>query len=223
MEPSGAMLRMNDDVEFVTATPDAAPAPSGGGAPWSPSELAAKLIDASGHVRFLLKELAGGEPVATSELASRPVAYAQVQRICRSNGKEALVLPGFAGGAKTYQLHPRYRTQVAELVADATQPPPGEKKPPHERVPKTPRLSRRARQGSALDGIADSRGTSLPAAGSVAPVRRIAQGQSGRGLAIPAEIPIEFCKELLGFINATANGARYRIILEDVGYRLEAI
>lgn len=74
---------------------------------------------------------------------------------------------------------------------------------------------------SALDGIADARGTSLAAAGTV-PVRRVSQTQSGRTLAIPPEISIDFCKDLLGFVNATAGGTRYRIILEDDGYRLEA-
>ena len=74
---------------------------------------------------------------------------------------------------------------------------------------------------SALDGIADVRGTSLAAAGAP-PTRRIAQAQSGRTLAIPPEISIDFCKDLLGFVNATAAGTRYRIILEDDGYRLEA-
>jgi hypothetical protein len=74
---------------------------------------------------------------------------------------------------------------------------------------------------SALDGIADVRGTTLAAAGTP-PARRIAQAQSGRTLAIPPEISIDFCKDLLGFVNATAAGTRYRIILEDDGYRLEA-
>ena len=40
---------------------------------------------------------------------------------------------------------------------------------------------------------------------------------------IPAAIEIDFCKELLGFMNGTANGTRYRIILEDAGYKLEAV
>jgi hypothetical protein len=55
-----------------------------------------------------------------------------------------------------------------------------------------------------------------------APARRISQTQSGRSLGIPAEIPIEFCKDLMGFLNATAGGTRFRIVLEDDGYRLEA-
>jgi hypothetical protein len=102
-------------------------------------------------------------------------------------------------------------------VADAQPPPPTEPKPPSERRPRG-----RRQPLSALDGIADTRGSSFQRAPTSAPVRRIAQTQSGRSLGIPPEISIEFCKELLGFVNATSTGTRYRIILEDDGYRLEA-
>lgn len=211
---------MMDEVEFVTTAPAAVEVPSAPGrAAWSPAELASTLVDASSHVRFLLKELSGGGDVPTAELKSRPVAYAQVQRICSSRGKEPLVLATLRGATKCYRLHPNYVASIPELVADASAPPPSVPKPPGERKP---RQSRRALQGSALDGIADSRGSSLPAAGAPPPVRRVTQGAGARSLAIPGEIAIEFCKELLSFVNGTANGTRYRILLEDDGYRLEA-
>ncbi len=210
---------MMDEVEFVTTAPAVVDASvAAGRSKWSPAELAATLVDASTHVRFLLKELVGGGDVATHELKSRPVAYAQVQRICSSRLKEPLVLATLRGVTKCYRLHPDYAATVADLVADASAPPPSVPKPPGERKP---RQMRRAQQGSALDGIADSRGSSLAIAGA-APIRRVTQGQSGRMLTIPAEISIDFCKALLGFVNATANGTRYRIIMEDDGYRLEA-
>lgn len=182
---------------------------------WERDELAAVIESSSAHVRFLLHELAGAERVAAHDLKSHPVSYAQVQRICNSRGKESLVLSRVVDGDKHYWLNPDYRAIVAPLVADVPPPPPSEPKPPRE---KKPRVSRRTKGMSALDGIADVRGT-IPAA---APARRISQTQSGRSLAIPAEIPIDFCKDLMGFLNATGGGTRFRIVLEDDGYRLEA-
>jgi hypothetical protein len=186
--------------------------------PWDREELELALGSASGHIRFLLRELSEAPEVPAKSLLSKPVAYAQVQRVCNSRSKEPLVIATERGGEKFYSLQPAYRSIIAELVGDAVAPPPTEPKPRGER---RTRRGRRTAGMSALDGIADVRGTTLPAAGA-APVRRIAQAQSGRTLAIPPEISIDFCKELLGFVNATANGTRYRIILEDDGYRLEA-
>jgi hypothetical protein len=212
---------MNDGVEFVTSAPEEleteAPA-AAGRTPWRREELEMVLTDASSHVRFLLKELAEGGEVPTSRLKSRPVAYAQVQRICSSRGNEPLVVPSLNGGVKSYSLHPAYREQVARLVAEAVVPPPSIPKDPSERKP---RRARRSPQDSALTGIADVRGSSLSI--PAAPPRRLAQGTLGKSLSIPQEIEIEFCKELLGFMNGTANGTRYRIILEDDGYKLEAV
>jgi hypothetical protein len=183
---------------------------------WTRDELELTLAQASGHIRYLLWELSQSPDVSGRELKSKPVAYAQVQRVCNSRAKEALVLTTERGGERVYSLHPDYRSDVAALVAGATPPPPSEPKPPSER------RARRGRRGagmSALDG--DVRGTTLTAAGAP-PARRIAQTQSGRSLSIPPEIAIDFCKELLGFVNATSGGTRYRIVLEDDGYRLEA-
>ena len=186
--------------------------------PWSKSELEVVLGTASGHIRYLLRELSEADSVAAGQMKSKPVAYAQVQRICNSRGKDALVTSTVAAGTKHYALNPQYRSAVALLVAGTEPPPPTEPKPPSER---RPRGMRRLQGMSALDGIADSRGTSYSAP-APAPNRRIAQGQAGRSLAIPGDVSIEFCKELLGFVNATANGTRFRIVLEDDGYRLEA-
>jgi hypothetical protein len=183
---------------------------------WERDELAQVIETSSGHVRFLLHELASAERVAAHDLKSHPVSYAQVQRICNSRGKESLVLSRVIDGDKQYWLNPDYRAIVAPLVANVPPPPPSEPKPPRE---KKPRMGRRTKGMSALDGIADVRGT-IPAVAP--PVRRISQTQSGRSLAIPAEIPIDFCKDLMGFLNATGGGTRFRIVLEDDGYRLEA-
>ncbi len=212
-----------NDVEFMTGDPDAdsaAPAVSVAGARsrWSDAELEMTLGDSSSHVRFLLRELAEGGEVLASDLKSRPVSYAQVQRICNSRGKEALVVPGYGAGAKCYSLHPSYKATIAKLVADAAAPPPA---PPKDPSLRKPRMPRRAKQGSALDGIATFV-TPVAPPPQAAPLRRLAQGTLGKSLAIPAEIEIAFCKELLSFMNGTANGTRYRIILEDDGYKLEA-
>ena len=195
-------------------TPDAAPARG----KWEREELELALGASSAHIRFLLRELSLAPEVAAGSLQSKPVAYAQVQRVCNSRGKDPLVISTERGGEKLYSLNPAYRSLVTTIVAEATLPPPSEPKPPGMQ---RPRRSRRTVGMSALDGIADTRGTSLAAAGT-APARRISQAQSGRTLSIPPEISIDFCKELLGFVNATAAGTRYRIVLEDDGYRLEA-
>jgi len=185
---------------------------------WERDELKQALTGASGHIRYLLHELSLAPEVSARSLQSKPVAYAQVQRVCNSRGRDPLVLSSERGGEKFYSLNPEYRDEVGAIVAGAEPPPPTEPRPPSARLP---RRGRRTAGMSALDGIADARGTSLAAAGAP-PARRIAQAQSGRSLAIPAEISIDFCKELLGFVNATAAGTRYRIVLEDDGYRLEA-
>jgi hypothetical protein len=208
-----------NDVEFMTGDPGVDHAvPATGRARWSDSELEVTLADASSHVRYLLRELAEGGEVLAGDLKSRPVSYAQVQRICNSRGKEPLVVPGFRDGVKSYSLHPSYKATIAKLVADAAVPPPAVPKDPSLRKPRMPR---RARQGSALDGIATFVAPIAPPP-QAAPARRLSQGTLGKSLAIPAEIEIAFCKELLSFINGTANGTRYRIILEDDGYKLEA-
>jgi hypothetical protein len=186
-------------------------------AKWSRDELDLTLTSASGHIRYLLWELSQAPEVAARDLKSKPVAYAQVQRVCNSRGKEALVVAFERGGDRIYSLHPGVRDDVASLVSGALPPPPSEPKPASERKP------RRNRRGmSALDGIATVGGPAPAAASAPAPARRISQTQSGRTLSIPPEISIDFCKELLGFVNATAGGTRYRIVLEDDGYRLEA-
>ena len=196
------------EVELISST--------GQRARWRNDELVEVVESSSGHVRYLLHELGKAESIASRELKSHPVSYAQVQRICNSRGKESLVLSRSVDGDKHYALNPEYRAVILPLVENVQPPPPSEPKPPRE---KKPRMGRRTKGMSALDGIADVRGSSVAAA---PPARRIAQTQSGRSLSIPAEIPIEFCKELMGFLNSTAGGTRFRIVLEDDGYRLEA-
>jgi hypothetical protein len=118
-------------------------------------------------------------------------------------------------GDKHTRSIPSYRAVILPLV-ERIPPPPSEPKPPRE---KKPRMGRRTKGMSALDGIADVRGSFVSAP---PPARRISQTQSGRTLSIPADIPIEFCKELMGFLNSTGGGTRFRIVLEENGYRLEA-
>jgi hypothetical protein len=197
------------EVELISST--------GQRARWRSDELAEVVESSSGHVRFLLHELGKAESIAARELKSHPVSYAQVQRICNSRGKESLVLSRTVDGDKHYALNPEYRTVILPLVENVEPPPPSEPKPPRE---KKPRMGRRTKGMSALDGIADVRGSFVSA--PPPPARRISQTQSGRTLSIPADIPIEFCKELMGFLNSTGGGTRFRIVLEENGYRLEA-
>ncbi len=180
---------------------------------WRPDELELALEKASSHVRFLLHELALADEVPLREMKSQRVAYAQVQRICNSRGKDALVLSREVEGEKRYRINPEYRPVIGPLVATASPPPPSEPKPPREKAPRAPRQRRMAM--SALDGIADSRPLATPA-------RRISQTSTGRTLPFPEGVTLDFCQELMSFLNATASGPRYRIILEADGYRLEA-
>ena len=182
---------------------------------WSDDELTEAVQSASAHVRFLLKELSQSDHVPARELKSKRVAYAIVQRICNSANKDSLVLADVNGGEKTYHLHPDYRDKVVPLVRDAPVPPPTPVRP---RRPKSNGMGRGRRGMSATDGIADPTG-GLGASGMR--MRRITQNASGRFLAFPEGVSLEFCQDLMGFLNSNAGSIRYRVVLDAEGPRLE--
>ena len=177
---------------------------------WDREELADAVQSSSPHVQYLLHELSRAPRVGASQLKSKRVAYAIVQRICNSAGKDSLVLVEDEDGEKQYFLNPRYRDDIRPLVADAKEPPPSAPKPPRR---KSGGLGRMRRGMSAMDGIADPRGT-------FGSPRRVAQASGGRSIVFPEEVPLAFCQELMGFLNSTGM-TRYRIVLDSEGPRLE--
>jgi hypothetical protein len=180
---------------------------------WDESELADALESASAHVRYLLKELSEKDSVKASELKSKRVAYAIVQRICNSSGKDSLVLVEEQNGEKVYSLNPKYRRAVTPLVAEASEPPPTPAKPKRKKPTGYPSRGRRGM--SATDGIADPSGRSF----AIAP-RQFAQTTGVRSLAFPDGVTLDFCQELISFLNTNPSG-RYRIVLDGAGPRLE--
>ena len=124
---------------------------------WGEDELGDAIQSSSPHVQFLLKELSEAERVAASDLKSKRVSYAIVQRICSSAGKDPLVLVDDENGEKMYRLNPTYRTQVSPLVVDVTPPPPTPAKPrrPRKRgaLPKLPQKLPQSARASRLTDV----------------------------------------------------------------------
>ena len=179
---------------------------------WESDELADAVQGSSPHVQYLLKELSEKDSVRASELKSKRVAYAIVQRICNSAKKDSLVFAEDEDGEKVYSLNPQYREQVTGLVKDATEPPPTPPRPRRKRVGP----GRGRRQMSATDGIADPRGGSFSYSG-----RQIAQQSGTRFIHFPEGVSLEFCQQLMAFLNASSQSTRYRIVLDATGPRLE--
>ena len=184
---------------------------------WKPEELTEALRGASPHVRYLLRELSEVDKEASArELKSKRVAYAIVQRICNSSGRDSLVLSRMdeTTGEKAYRLNPQYSEQVKSLVRDAPVPP--EEPAIRARKKKSPQAEiQRLRRTSisATDGIASS-------SSMVAP-RRLAQGTSAHSLSFPPDVPLEFCQELIRFLNTSSNSTKYRMVLDSQGPKLE--
>ncbi len=181
---------------------------------WGEDELTEALHSASPHVRFLLKELCeADDDVPARELKSKRVAYAIVQRICNSSNKDALVLSKLnpETGEKTYRVNPEYRNAVRPIVSECEEPPPT---PPRPRR-KTFGVGRGRRNMSSLDGIADPHG--------IGRIRQVTQNSNGRSLAFPDGVPLNFCQELIGFLNSTSIATKYRIVLDTTGPRLEVV
>ena len=186
--------------------------PQVGKAPWADDELTEAVQSSSAHVQYLLRELSQAPMVAAAELKSKKVAYAIVQRICNSKNKEPLVIATEdETGDRAYSINPDYRAKIIPLVRDAPEPP---ETPAVAPRPKRARLGFR-RGMSAVDGIADP--TPKPSSA----VRKIAQTSSGRSITFPENTPLEFCQELMNFLNTGASAIRYRIVLDVDGPRLE--
>lgn len=179
---------------------------------WEDDELADAVQSASAHVRYLLRELSENGSVRASDLKSKRVAYAIVQRICNSSSKDSLVIADEEEGEKVYSLNPRYRTKLAPLVKDAPEPPPTPARPRRKKVG----VGRGRRQLSATDGIADPRGGQFSYPG-----RQVTQASGTRFIHFPEGTALEFCQELMAFLNSSSPSTRYRVVLDATGPRLE--
>ena len=199
-----------NEISLFPPTGDPPPV-AGGPDTWTDSELTRAVRAASPHVQYLLRELSEAPFVRASQMKSQRVAYAIAQRICSSARKDPMVLIGEEEGERVYSLNPKYRSVIAPLVAQVEQPPQSEPKP---RKPRGMGLGR-SRRMSATTGIATTGISMTPG-----PVRRIRQASSGRSLTLPADIRIQFCQDLMAFLNSTGS-TRYRIVLDSSGPRLE--
>ena len=176
--------------------------------PWPEDELEDAVESASPHVRFLLRELCEADGPRTSEqLRSRGIAFAITQRLCRARHYEELVKVEERGANKLYAIAPQYREQVKQWVENAKEPPPPEPKPRRRRVQAAPAAQTVSFAGTSTYGTA--------ATMQRAPLQ---QGDE-RSLAIPDELPLEFCTQLIRFMER--GGVSVRLILDGAGRRLE--
>ncbi len=100
---------------------------------WTSQELSLILTKSSPHVRYLLWELFVKDEVPKENLESKPVALAIVQRLCRSKGKDSLVLSQDNGNGAHYMLNPDYLEDFKNLLSRDIAP---EKPKPKPKKPK---------------------------------------------------------------------------------------
>lgn len=117
---------------------------------WTSQELSEVLTKSSPHVRYLLWELFVKKEVPREKLESKPVALAIVQRLCRSKGKDSLVVSGSNGDGKSfYKLNPEYMEDFQNLLSKDMAPEKPKEKPKQAKVKKGPLVSTRLVAGSA--------------------------------------------------------------------------
>ena len=161
---------------------------------WTSQELSEILTKSSPHVRYLLWELFVKKEVPRDKLESKPVALAIVQRLCRSKGKDSLVVSGSNGdGASYYKLNPEYLEDFQNLLSKDMAP----EKPKEAKIKKGPLVSTRL--------------GAMPAASAVVKRTRGA-GKGGHGsdgeeviLPVTEKTDFQFWFDLIRKINARAN------------------
>jgi hypothetical protein len=101
-------------------------------------------------VRYLLWELFVKDEVPKQDLESKPVALAIVQRLCRSKGKDSLVISGENGNGGTYKLNPDYLEDFKNLLSKDLAPEKPKSKP-KTKAPKNGVISTRTGVDPALE------------------------------------------------------------------------
>lgn len=109
---------------------------------WTSQELSDILTRSSPHVRYLLWELFVKDEVPKEQLESKPVALAIVQRLCRSKGKDSLVLSEKRNGDGVfYRLNKEYMEDFENLLSKDIAPEKPKPRPKEEKVKKAPMVS----------------------------------------------------------------------------------
>ena len=108
---------------------------------WTSQELSEVLTRSSPHVRYLLWELFVKSDVPKDNLESKPVALAIVQRLCRSKGKDSLVLSENNGNGSIYRLNPDYLEDFQNLLSKDFAPEKPKSRPKESKVKKGPLVS----------------------------------------------------------------------------------
>ena len=122
---------------------------------WTSQELSEILTRSSPHVRYLLWELFVKDEVSKENLESKPVALAIVQRLCRSKGKDSLVLSEKKNGDGVfYRLNAEYLEDFKNLMSKDIAPEKPKPRPKEDKVKKGPLVSTSTRNNGTLnDGI----------------------------------------------------------------------
>ncbi len=124
---------------------------------WTSQELSDIMTKSSPHVRYLLWELFVKKEVPKQQLESKPVALAIVQRLCRSKGKDSLVVSGTNGDGPFYQLNPDYLEDFQNLLSKDIAPEKPKPRPKEDKVKKGQMVSTRV-DGPVAEGTPKKRG-----------------------------------------------------------------
>jgi len=161
---------------------------------WTSQELSEVLTRSSPHVRYLLWELFVKNEVPKEQLESKPVALAIVQRLCRSKGKDSLVISEKKNGDGVfYKLNGDYLEDFQHLLSKDIAPEKPKPRPKEEKVKRLPLMS-----------------TSLQSDGGQAPEKTKRRGKKSQVIT-EVELPLtagtnfQFWFELVKQINQGAN------------------
>lgn len=174
---------------------------------WTSQELSEILTKSSPHVRYLLWELFVKNEVPKEQLESKPVALAIVQRLCRSKGKDSLVISDANGNGAIYKLNPDYLEDFQNLLSRDLAP-----EKPKSR-PKEPKAPRRALVSTKTgDSDSDATGIQLTSnetainkrAGKVKGAKKGEAGDSEVVLPLTEKTDFQFWFEFIRKINTRA-------------------
>lgn len=167
---------------------------------WTSQELSEVLTKSSPHVRYLLWELFVKNEVPKDNLESKPVALAIVQRLCRSKGKDSLVLSDSNGNGSTmYRLNPDYLEDFQNLLSKDLAPEKPKSRPKESKLKKGPMVSTRIDGAKEYGSVEGKRGGK---AGR--PRKAIATDEKELELPLTEETDFQFWFDFIRKINAKA-------------------